>query len=331
MNRGIRGLVITISLIAVAFLASPNAFSQIGDAPNTEDHPLVTRYAGSSLRGSDMKEYDAFTLILGPATFERGKLVPTNKKELEGKVTRLLYVVPEGRSSLEVFRNYQNAFRQAGFETIYACSTTACGRSFLSVVYPGNRYLRIPSPYNRGTLSTNVSDVHYMALQRTAAGKTVYVSVFTALHNAARTPNALVEIVEMKAMDTGMVRVNADTMAERIEATGRIALYGIYFDLNSAEIKPESKAELDEIARLLRQNPSLKLLVVGHTDSQGSHDHNMDLSRRRANAVVNALVSQHGIQAGRLEAAGMGFLAPVASNATEDGRAKNRRVELVKK
>ncbi|HUE83432.1 MAG TPA: OmpA family protein [Pyrinomonadaceae bacterium] len=87
----------------------------------------------------------------------------------------------------------------------------------------------------------------------------------------------------------------------------------------SFQIKPESKPELQEIANLLRQSPSLNLFVVGHTDNQGGHDYNMDLSRRRADAVVKALVAEYGIPRSRLEAAGISFLAPVASNATEEG------------
>lgn len=331
MNRRIQRLPAIFAFFALTFFVSPLAFSQTGDAPGTKDHPLVTRYAGSSLIGYDAKEYDAFTLALGPATYEERKWVAAKRKDLEGKVTRLQYVGPAGRSSLEVFRNYQSAFQQAGFETLYTCSTTECGRNFLFAVYPSSRYLRIPSPYNRGALSTNVSTPYYMAATKTMGGSTVYISLFTTFHNGVKAPNALLEIVEMKAMDTGMVSVNADKMASTIESTGRIALYGIYFDLNSAQIKSESKPQLLEIAKLLQQNPSLNLLVVGHTDNQGGHDYNMDLSRRRATSVVNALVSEHGIQKSRLEPAGMGFLAPVASNATEEGRAKNRRVELVKK
>lgn len=330
MNRGIQRQQATLALLALVFLLCPFAFAQTGDAPGTRNHPLVTRYAGSALVGYDAKEYDAFTLTLGPATREGSKIVASKKQDLEGKVTRLLYVGPAGRSSLEVFRNYQSAFRQAGFETLYSCSTTECGSFFLFVVYPSGRYFQIRSPYNRGALSTNISDNYYLAAKKSMGGSTVYISLYTAFHNAQRTPNALLEIVEMKAMDTGMVTVNADTLARGIETTGRVALYGIHFDLDSARIKPESQPELQEIAKLLMQRPSLKLLVVGHTDNQGGYDHNMDLSRRRAEAVVKALGSEHGIQADRLRAVGVGYLSPVATNDTEEGRANNRRVELVK-
>ena len=88
---------------------------------------------------------------------------------------------------------------------------------------------------------------------------------------------------------------------------------------------------IHEIVKLLKNNKSLELVVVGHTDNQGSFDHNMELSKRRAQAVVDKLVRDNGIQSNRLQYWGVGFLSPVASNKSEDGRKKNRRVELVEK
>ena len=111
--------------------------------------------------------------------------------------------------------------------------------------------------------------------------------------------------------------------------TGKAAVYGIYFDTGKAEIKPESEPALKEIAKLLQADPKLKLYVVGHTDNSGGLDYNMKLSKDRADAVVKALTGKYGIAASRLSAFGVGPLAPVASNQTEEGRAKNRRVELV--
>ena len=119
-------------------------------------------------------------------------------------------------------------------------------------------------------------------------------------------------------------------IAEKIDATGRIALYGILFDFNKTDLKPESKATLDQIAKLLADDPSLKLLVVGHTDNVGAFEFNRDLSARRAAAVVAALMAQYGIPKERLFPFGVAFASPIASNTTEEGRAKNRRVELVK-
>ena len=94
-------------------------------------------------------------------------------------------------------------------------------------------------------------------------------------------------------------------------------------------IKPESRPTLDEIAKLLRAQPQLGVVIVGHTDSQGTFDYNMDLSRRRAEAVAAELAKSYKIAAARLRTAGVGFLAPVGPNASDDGRALNRRVELV--
>jgi len=126
-----------------------------------------------------------------------------------------------------------------------------------------------------------------------------------------------------------MVVVSSDEMSKAIAATGRVALYGILFDFNKADLKPESKPALAEIAKLLTQEPGLKLHVVGHTDNVGGFEFNLGLSKRRADAVVAALTREYGIAASRLTPNGVASLAPVAVNTTEEGRAKNRRVELV--
>lgn len=135
-------------------------------------------------------------------------------------------------------------------------------------------------------------------------------------------------VVEEQAM-TQQVMANAATMSADIERTGKVAVYGIFFDIDQAVIKPESEPTLQEIAQLLEESTDLELFVVGHTDATGSFEHNLELSRERAAAVVEALVSRYGIDRSRLEAHGVGPLAPVSSNTSEDGRAKNRRVELV--
>jgi OOP family OmpA-OmpF porin len=135
-------------------------------------------------------------------------------------------------------------------------------------------------------------------------------------------------IIEKEAMKQDVV-ADAASMAQGISATGKVALYGIYFDFNKADMKPESEPALKEIAKLLQQNSKLKLYVVGHTDNVGDLNSNMKLSLARAEAVVKALVSKYGIEASRLASYGVASLAPVASNKTEEGKAKNRRVELV--
>ena len=136
-------------------------------------------------------------------------------------------------------------------------------------------------------------------------------------------------IVEKRAMAQYIV-ADAAAFGSDLKATGHVAVYGITFDTDKSEVKAESKPALEEIAKLLTQNPAYRLKVVGHTDMTGPLDANMKLSQARAEAVVQALVTRHGIASSRLKGYGVGPLAPVATNDTEEGRAKNRRVELVK-
>ena len=143
-----------------------------------------------------------------------------------------------------------------------------------------------------------------------------------------RGDNIRVEIIEQEAMRQEVV-ADAKFMADGISSTGHVAIYGIYFDFNKSDVKPESEPALSEIARLLTGTPNLKVFIVGHTDNVGGVDYNMKLSQARADAVVKALTTKYKVNPQSLKAYGVGQLAPVAPNKTEDGRAKNRRVELV--
>jgi len=138
-----------------------------------------------------------------------------------------------------------------------------------------------------------------------------------------------VDVCEVKGREQRMELVKSEEMASQIALNGRIALYGIQFDFNSSVIRPDSEATLAEIAKLLRGKPDLKVLVVGHTDTVGTFEFNRKLSTDRAEVVVKHLVSAHGISGTRLFPVGVSFASPIATNQTEEGRAKNRRVELV--
>jgi outer membrane protein OmpA-like peptidoglycan-associated protein len=135
------------------------------------------------------------------------------------------------------------------------------------------------------------------------------------------------DIIEKQQMQQDVVG-NADALQSGLKEAGHVEVPGILFEFGKSEIKPESEAALVEVVRLLQANPALRVWVVGHTDNVGSVESNMTLSGARAAAVVKALV-QKGIDPKRLAPHGAGPYAPVASNATEDGRARNRRVELV--
>ena len=135
-------------------------------------------------------------------------------------------------------------------------------------------------------------------------------------------------IVETTTMAQEVV-ADAQTLAQDIQTTGHASVYGIYFDFDKSDVKPESDPALKEIAKLLQQDTGLKLYVVGHTDNVGEFSYNMKLSQARADAVVKKIVSDYGVSADRLKPHGVGPLAPVSSNKTEEGQALNRRVELV--
>ena len=150
------------------------------------------------------------------------------------------------------------------------------------------------------------------------SGKTIWIYV-----DARTSGQYELKIIERKAMEQEVV-ADAKSLASDISATGHASVYGIHFDFNKATVKPE-------IAKLMKQNPKLNLYVVGHTDNVGKIDYNMQLSNARAEAVVKVLVSKYGIDQNRLDPYGVGPLAPVSSNETEEGQALNRRVELVKK
>jgi outer membrane protein OmpA-like peptidoglycan-associated protein len=122
----------------------------------------------------------------------------------------------------------------------------------------------------------------------------------------------------------------AGDLANSLAKTGKVDIYGILFDIDKTALKPESKRTLEEVAKLLRTDPSLKLEVAGHTDNTGGAAHNMRLSAGRAASVVHALVDAFGIEEGRLRAIGYGDTKPVAPNDSDQGRAQNRRVELRK-
>jgi outer membrane protein OmpA-like peptidoglycan-associated protein len=159
-----------------------------------------------------------------------------------------------------------------------------------------------------------------LRLQKGASETWVYINAYIYDYS--------LDIIEKQAM-AQEVTVDAAAMASSIADNGSVAIYGINFDSAKSDIKPESAPAIDEIAMLLTNNPTLKVGIVGHTDMVGDPAANMKLSQARAQSVINELVSKHGIAAARLIAFGNGPWAPVASNKTDEGRARNRRVELV--
>lgn len=155
-------------------------------------------------------------------------------------------------------------------------------------------------------------------------GKEVYIQVNTA-ENSTDAKNYNIEVVEVESMQQDVL-VNLE---EAIDKDGKVALYGILFDIAKSDIKPESKEILAQISDYLNANPAVKIFIVGHTDNTGTFSGNMSLSKARAESIKNYLVTNGKIAADRLQADGVGQLCPVSSNKTEEGKKLNRRVEIV--
>ncbi len=308
---------IALLLQAIALLISPTLFAQTKDVPNSQDHPAVSRFAGSVIRFYDNKNFDAYALRLGPVVW--GKESTTQKQALEGAVTRIVYQSPKANSVLEVFRNYEQALQAGGFETLFRCETDACGSGFSSS-YPTNAGMS----HVRGFTEQQ----RYLAARRSDDNGSIYVAIFVVLSHDG--PVTRLDVVDMKPMQTGQVTVTPTQIKSDFEKTGRAVIREFYFDSGKAVLKPESKPALEAVAQFLREKPELNIFVVGHTDSDGGFDTNQQLSQQRAQAVVDELTRQYGIAANRLTAKGVSYLCPVAGNDTEAGKAKNRRVELLK-
>jgi len=216
-------------------------------------------------------------------------------KRVEGKYWRIEYALKDGAKvpgPLEVARNYGNQFKKRG------------GAVVMEQVDTGGGQVVMKMPSGKGEL--------WLDIIINNSGEQL---IFTIVAEAP---------MEQK------VEVSADDMGNALAASGRIALYGILFDTGKDVIRPESGQVLAEVAKLLAGQPALKLRIEGHTDNVGKAADNLALSKKRAEAVKRSLVGK-GIAEARLEAAGLGDTKPVAANDGDEGRAKNRRVELAKK
>ena len=261
------------------------------DVPRSKDHPLLTRYPNSHI-AEYAKNFNGADFAVS-----RGADGNPVRKRIEGDMTDILYFhgdVDKQPSALQLIRNYQNAIKGIGGEVVYE---------------------RLPKDGDGGETTLRVN----------AGGKEVWVLVEPGIFSAP-TQSYKLTIVEVAAMQQV---VSANKMLDEINKNGFIALY-INFDTNKAELKPDGQATVKEIAAMLKAAPTLKIAVEGHTDNVGSAPANKTLSEQRARSVMNAVVAA-GIPAARLSAAGFGAERPIADNRSEEGRAKNRRVELVKK
>lgn len=276
-----------------------------------DDHPLLSRYPGADLK--DFVKVDTeITKVPVP-----GKAALS----LQGDLARHTYEIDQV-SSLKVFENYQHALQQAGFSPVALCKLTECGDSKAAEQLGGAISVQ-DSVYNF------YRNPYYLLSKLSAGGQDHYVALFIGAYDGKVRVQQL--ILSTKAVQTDLVKADASELKRQLDSAGKALIYGIYFDTGKAEIKAESDAALAEIAKLLQQHTRLKLYVVGHTDDTGDSAANQRLSEQRAKAVVSTLTGSYQIDASRLQAHGVGPLAPASNNTSAAGKQLNRRVELVQK
>lgn len=300
------------------------------DMPGSQDHPKLPRVTGTTIVAYDYSDFDEGRFVTSDKKKDRDIATPT------GKRTRLMYLAPKDVSGLQVIKNYKAALEKLGkVNEIYACDPSKCS-GLAKVVWAKNN--RIPSSLNGSShfyATFGYKDQRYFYSTVTTDDARYHISVYTAFltgiqASAVKQKRSIhVEILEEADFKATLEVVTPGEITADIAQKGRIALYGIYFDSDSANLKQNSEPTLRSIADALEADPRLKIYVVGHTDNQGAYEYNIDLSKRRAVAVTSALASRYGIAESRLMPVGIGPVAPVASNKTEKGKSLNRRVELV--
>lgn len=317
-------------LSVILLLFSPQLLA--GDIPGSKDPLGLKRYEGTRTTFYEEQAFGSYTLPLGKMSKSKAGVTFEKSQQIEGKITRVTYVGNDpNRTALEVYRNYQAAIAEQGWAVLWEGSeeelSAAKGRIFAGL------WANRPG----GTFTQSNLGGRFMVAQKGGSHLALYVVNYKVgtvspkdLQPEKGVPIVALDVIESADMDEKMVVVKAEEMASKLIDQGGVNLYGFYFDNASAALKSESGPTLDEVEKMLLADSSLRLLVVGHTDGVGDFENNIDLSKQRAASVITALGKRIPGVAGRLTPCGVGYQCPIASNGSEEGRAKNRRVALVK-
>jgi OOP family OmpA-OmpF porin len=312
------------------------------DLPGSKDPDGFRRFEGAEIIHYAASPHDQYFLARGEGVIGAGF---EKQERVEGSTVRVVYKAPLGTTSAEIFRSYQQMLTDLGFEETFKLGSGALyvlsAKDFQQRFYFQADYAARKD--HEDTPFQDANKQYYLTARLVRDGQTVNAAVYVAESDGlewqepgVRQPIVVrlgqpvigVDVISSRQAEYRPVEIKAPEMAKALNATGKIDIYGIFFDLDKTELKPESRATLEEVAKLLRSDPSLRIEVAGHTDNTGGADHNMKLSVGRAAAVVNTLVGTYGIEKTRLQPKGYGDTKPVAPNDSDQGRAKNRRVEL---
>jgi OOP family OmpA-OmpF porin len=314
------------------------------DLAGSKDPDGFRRFEGSEIIHYATSPRDQYFLARGEGAVGAGF---EKQERVEGSVVRIVYKAPLGTTSAEIFRSYRKMLTDLGFEetfkldsgALYALSAKDFQQRFYFQADYAARKDHEDTPFQ------DADNQYYFTARLVKDGQSVNAAIYVAESGglewqepSVKQPIVIrlsqpvigVDVISSRQAEFRPVEIKAPEMAEALSAAGRIDIYGILFDVDKTELKPESRTTLEEVAKLLKSDPSLRIEVAGHTDVSGGADHNMKLSVGRAAAVVNALVNTYGIDKTRLQPKGYGDTKPVAPNDSDQGRAKNRRVELRK-
>jgi OOP family OmpA-OmpF porin len=311
-----------------------------GDVAGSKDPVFLKRYEGSKIIAYLTQSYDRYVVGVPDPANPSGK-----NATVEGQITRIVYLTGPDHTPLELLRNYESAIEEAGLtrslEVTSPSAQEAEPRGFACGTY---RQSWQPKDDWYDLSCAGIKQMGYVSARGNKDGKDITLAVMVVnfkddrdmtyqgrkQHLLQSQVTVVVDVVAAKAVEIKMVEVKASDIADALASAGKIDLYGILFDVDKTEIKPESTKTLDEVASLLKIDRALKLEISGHTDNTGDKDHNQKLSEGRAQAVVDTLVKKYGIDAARLQAKGYGDTKPLVANDTDANKAKNRRVELRK-
>ncbi len=305
--------------LLLSLMVSSSLFAQrTSDTEGSKDYPLVSRFKGSFIEWYQVKNFDRYYMLS-----LKGNTL--DKYEINGKITRIQYVSQPEHSVFEIFKSYETALKNAGFQILLKLDKTNCGVNLSEQLYSGefNGLNALPAGQAKKP-DFKEGEFAYLSAKKNISDKDVYVVVYITNWDY---PLINFDAVEVQGMEKGLVSVK--DMETDISQNGHIAIYDIHFDSGKSEIKPESADALKNIAAYLNNHPDKKYLIVGHTDNTGDFDANIKLSQERAASVKNELTGKYGVNTDQLKAWGNGSTSPVASNSTEKGKAKNRRVEIV--
>ncbi len=310
---------VTVILVVIALMFSTNIFAQkTSDIDGAKDYPLVSRFQGSFIAWEQVKNFDRYYML----SLKDNKL---DKYEIDGKITRIQYESQKEHSVFEIYKSYENALKNAGFKILLTLDKTNCGVNLQEQLYNGE-FNGLNALTDRESIKPSYRDGEftYLSAKKNINGKDIYVVIFISNWDY---PLITFDAIEVQSMDKGLVSVK--DLETDISQNGHIAIYDIHFDTGKSSIKAESSEALKNIAEYLNAHQDEKFLIVGHTDNTGDFESNIKLSMERAQAVVNELVSKYSVKAEQLKAYGDGQTAPVATNSTDGGKARNRRVEIV--